>query len=76
MASFLWFAAVGAGLKIADGVTDIPAGVILGVATAAGAIGGARIVPLIPGVTLKAIFGLVFLYVSLKYILAYFGIAI
>jgi uncharacterized protein len=76
MASFLWFAAVGAGLKIADGVTDIPAGVILGIATAAGAIGGARIVPHIPGATLKAVFGVIFVYVSLKYILAYFGITI
>jgi uncharacterized membrane protein YfcA len=76
MASFLWFALVGAGLKIADGVTDVPAGVILGLATAVGAIGGARMVPRIPGATLKAVFGVVFLYVSLKYILAYFGITI
>ncbi|MEI8356549.1 MAG: sulfite exporter TauE/SafE family protein [Deltaproteobacteria bacterium] len=76
MASFLWYALAGAGLKIFDGVTDIPAGLIMGIATAVGAIGGARIVPHVPGALLKLLFGVVFIYISIKYIVSYFGMTI
>jgi uncharacterized membrane protein YfcA len=76
MASFVWFALVGGIIKIFQGFCDVPAAIALGVGAAGGAIIGARLVARFKPATLKAIFGFIFLYVSLKYILLYFGIHI
>jgi hypothetical protein len=76
MASFVWFALVGGVIKTAQGFTDVPAAIALGLGAAGGAIIGARLVARFKPATLKALFGLIFLYVSLKYILLYFGIQI
>ncbi len=76
MASFVWFALVGAIFKIYQGFTNIPAALLLGIGAAGGAILGARLVAKFKPATLKAVFGFIFLYVSLKYILLFFGIQI
>ena len=76
MASFVWIALVGAMFKIYQGVVDIPVAITLGVGALIGAIYGAKLVVKFKSNSLKALFGLLFLYVSLKYILIYFGIAI
>jgi hypothetical protein len=76
MASFISMAVVGSGFKIYQGVVDIPAGIIMGIGAAIGAFFGAGLVPKIRASTLKALFGILFLYVSLKYILRFFGIHI
>jgi hypothetical protein len=76
MASFVWIALVGAMFKIYQGVVNIPVAITLGVGALIGAIYGAKLVAKFKPNALKALFGLLFLYVSLKYILIYFGIAI
>jgi hypothetical protein len=76
MAAFVWFALIGAGIKIYQGFTDILSAVVLGIGAAGGAIVGARLVARFKPATLKAVFGFIFLYVSLKYILLSFGIQI
>jgi len=76
MASFVWFALVGATIKIYQGFTDILSAVILGIGAAGGAIIGARLVARFKPATLKAVFGFIFLYVALKYILLFFEIQI
>lgn len=76
LASFVWFALVGGIIKAVQGFCDIPAAIALGVGATIGAIIGARLVARFKPATLKAIFGFIFLYVSLKYILLYFGIHI
>ncbi len=76
MASFVWFALVGGIIKMVQGFCDIPAAVALGLGAAGGAIIGARLVSRFKPATLKAAFGFIFFYVSLKYIFLYFGITI
>jgi len=76
MAAFVWMALVGAIFKYLQGVVNIPVAVTLGVGALVGAIYGAKLVAKFKPNALKALFGLLFLYVSLKYILIYFGIAI
>ena len=76
VASFISMAVVGSGFKIYQGVVDIPAGIIMGIGAAIGAFFGAGLVPKIRASTLKALFGILFLYVSSKYILRFFGIHI
>lgn len=76
MASFVWFALVGSIIKISEGYSDIPAAIALGLGAAGGAIIGAKLVSRFKPATLKAAFGIIFLYVSLKYILLYFNITI
>ncbi len=76
MAAFVWMALVGSIFKIYQQVVEIPAAVALGVGALIGAIFGAKLVAKIKPNVLKALFGLLFLYVSLKYILIYFGIRI
>jgi hypothetical protein len=76
MASFLRIAIVGAAFKIYEGVVDIPVAITLGIGALIGAIYGAKLVKRIKSKTLKALFGIMFLYVSLKYILLYFGLHI
>ncbi|MDD3995059.1 MAG: sulfite exporter TauE/SafE family protein, partial [Dehalococcoidales bacterium] len=76
MASFVWFAMVGGVIKIAQGLCDVPAALAMGIGAIGGAIIGARLVSRIKPATLKTIFGFIFLYISLKYILSYFGITV
>ena len=76
MAAFIWMALVGAVFKIYQGAVDIPVAITLGIGALVGAIYGAKLVAKIKPNVLKALFGFLFLYVSLKYILLYFGIKI
>lgn len=76
MASFFWLALVGAMFKIYQGVVNIPVAITLGIGALIGAIYGAKLVAKFKPNILKALFGFLFLYVSLKYILIYFGIHI
>lgn len=76
MAAFVWMALVGAIIKIYQGVVDIPVAVTMGVGALIGAIYGAKLVAKFKPNVLKTLFGLLFLYVSLKYILLYFKISI
>jgi uncharacterized membrane protein YfcA len=76
MASFIWIALVGAIFKIYQRVVNIPVAITLGIGALIGAIYGAKLVAKIKPNVLKALFGLLFFYVSLKYILIYFGIHI
>jgi uncharacterized membrane protein YfcA len=76
MASFLWFAVVGGVFKIAEGLCDIPAAVAMGLGAAGGAVIGAKLITHIKPSIVKLVFGLIFLYISAKYILNYFGVTI
>jgi len=76
MASFIWIALLGAIIKMFQNVVNIQAGIILGVGAAIGAIYGAALMAKFSSSTLKALFGILFFYVSLKYILIFFGIRI
>jgi len=76
MASFVWMALVGAIFKIYQGVVDIPVAVTMGVGALIGALYGAKLVAKFKPNVLKTLFGVLFLYVSLKYILLYFNINI
>jgi len=76
MASFISMAVIGSAFKMYQGVVNIPAAVIMGVGAAIGAVYGAGLVAKIKASTLKTLFGLLFLYVSLKYIFLYFGVHI
>lgn len=76
MAAFVWMALVGAAFKIYQGVVNIPVAITLGIGALIGAVYGAKLVAKIKPNVLKALFGFLFLYVSLKYILLYFGIKI
>jgi len=72
LAAFVWMALVGAIFKYFQGVVNIPVAVTLGIGALVGAIYGAKLVAKFKPNALKALFGLLFLYVSLKYILIYF----
>lgn len=76
MAAFVWMALVGAFFKFFQGVVNIPVAITLGIGALIGAIYGAKLVAKFKPNALKALFGLLFFYVSLKYILIYFGIHI
>jgi hypothetical protein len=76
MAAFVWMALIGAIFKLYQGVVDIPAAITLGIGALIGAIFGAKLVAKFKPNVLKALFGILFLYVSLKYILIYFGVTI
>ncbi len=76
MAAFVWMALVGAIFKLYQGVVDIPAAVTLGIGALIGAVFGAKLVAKFKPAVLKTLFGLLFLYVSIKYILIYFGVTI
>jgi len=76
MAAFVWMALVGAIFKLYQGVVNIPVAVTLGIGALIGAIYGAKLVAKFKPNVLKILFGGLFLYVSLKYILIYFGISI
>lgn len=69
-------ALVGGLIKLAQGFVVVAAGGLLGGGTIIGAQVGAAIIKRFKPYTLKFIFGLYFLYVSLKFITGYFGIHI
>ncbi len=68
LASFISMAVVSGAFKLYQGVVDIVAAVALGIGTIIGAQIGARLTKVVPPWAIKAIFGFVFLYVSLKFI--------
>jgi len=76
LATMIPLAVVGGGIKLAQGFVDLGAGLLLAAGTVVGAQVGAAIIKRFHPATLKLIFGLYFLYVALKFIGAYFGIAI
>ncbi|MEM2559153.1 MAG: sulfite exporter TauE/SafE family protein, partial [Nitrososphaerota archaeon] len=76
LTSFISMAVISGSFKIYQGVADIVAALSLGAGTAIGAQIGARLVPKVPAWFIKTIFGAVFLYVSLKFILEILGIRI
>ena len=68
LASFISMAVVSGAFKLYQGVVDVIAAICLGVGTIIGAQIGARLTKIVPAWAIKAIFGFVFLYVSLKFI--------
>jgi len=76
MAAFFWMALVGAIFKLFQNVVNIPVAITLGIGALIGAIIGAKIMAYFKPYVLKALFGFLFLYVSLKYILLYFDVHI
>ncbi|MGQ9521560.1 MAG: sulfite exporter TauE/SafE family protein [Anaerolineae bacterium] len=69
-------ALVGGLIKVAQGFVALVAGGLLGGGTIVGAQVGAAIIKRFKPHTLKFLFGIYFLYVSLKFILGYFGVRI
>jgi len=76
LASFLWFALLGAAIKYYEGFVDVPAAITLGIAAAIGAAYGVKLMQKLNTPVLKLIFGVIITYVSIKYILLYFGIGL
>ena len=76
LASFISMAVISGGFKLYQGFVDVIAAVCLGVGTALGAQVGARLVPRTPAWLTKGLFGIVFLYVSLKFVMKALGIII
>lgn len=76
LASFISMALVSGLFKLWSGDVDLIAALLLGLGTALGAQLGARLVPRVPSWLIKLLFGLLFLYVSLRFILSGFGIRI
>lgn len=76
MATFVWIALVGALFKFFQGVVNVGVAVTLGIGALMGAIYGAKLVTKFKPNILKTLFGLLFFYVSLKYILIYFNVYI
>ncbi len=68
LASFISMAVVSGAFKLYQGVVDVVAAIALGIGTIIGAQTGARLTTIVPPWVIKAIFGFVFLYVSLKFI--------
>ncbi len=68
LASFVSMAVVSGAFKLYQGVVDVTAAVCLGIGTVVGAQIGARLTKVVPPWMIKAIFGFVFLYVSLRFI--------
>lgn len=76
LATMIPLAAVGGGIKVAQGFVDLATGLLLAAGTIVGAQVGAAIIKRFKPATLKVIFGLYFLYVAIKFITAYFGVHI
>ena len=76
LATMIPLAVVGGGIKLAQGFVELGAGLLLAAGTVVGAQVGAAIIKRFRPATLKLIFGLYFLYVAVKFIAAYFGVAI
>lgn len=76
LATMIPLAVVGGGIKLVQGYVALGAGLLLAIGTIVGAQLGAAIIKRFRPATLKLIFGVYFLYVSVKFITAYFGIMI
>jgi len=76
LATMIPLALVGGGIKLVQGFVDLPTGLLLGAGAVVGARVGAAIMKRFKPATLKLIFGIYFLYVSAKFITAFFGILI
>lgn len=76
LATMIPLALVGGVLKLTGGYVDLAAGLLLAAGTVVGAQIGAAVIKKFKPTTLKLIFGLYFLYVSVKFITAFFGIKI
>ncbi len=76
LATMIPLAVVGGGIKLAQGFVELGAGLLLGGGAVIGAQVGAAIIKRFRPATLKLLFGLYFLYVAVKFIGAFFGIAI
>lgn len=76
LATMIPLAVVGGGIKLAQGFVDLATGSLLAAGTIIGAQVGAAIIKRFKPATLKLIFGLYFLYVTVKFITAFFGIQI
>jgi len=76
LAAMIPLALVGGGIKLAQGFVALGAGLLLAIGTIIGAQIGAAVIKRFKPTMLKLIFGIYFLYVSLKFIFAYFGIMI
>jgi uncharacterized protein len=76
LATMIPLAVVGGGIKLVGGFVDMGAGLLLAAGTVIGAQLGAAIIKRFKPATLKLIFGVYFLYVSVKFITAFFGIKI
>jgi uncharacterized protein len=76
LATMLPLAAVGGGIKLAQGYVDLATGLLLAAGTIVGAQVGAAIIKRFRPATLKLIFGVYFLYVAVKFVTGFFGIQI
>jgi len=76
LATMIPLAVVGGGIKLVQGYVAVSSGLLLAGGTIVGAQIGAAIIKRFKPTTLKLIFGLYFLYVSIKFIAGYFGIAV
>lgn len=76
LATMIPLALVGGVAKLAGGFVDMAAGLILAAGTVVGAQIGAAVIKRFKPTTLKLIFGIYFLYVSIKFITAFFGVNI
>ncbi len=76
LATMIPLALVGGVIKLAGGFVDLSAGLVLAAGTVVGAQVGAAVIKRFKPTTLKLIFGIYFLYVSVKFITAFFGIKI
>ena len=68
LASFISMAVVSGLFKLYQGVVDVIAAICLGAGTIIGAQIGAKLTKIVPSWLIKLIFGLIFLYVSLKFV--------
>ena len=76
LAAMIPLAIMGGVIKLAQGYVALGAGLLLGAGTIVGAQIGAATIKRFKPNALKLIFGVYFLYVALKFITGYFGIAI
>jgi hypothetical protein len=76
LAAMVPLAVVGGGVKLAQGFVALRSGLLLAAGTVVGAQVGAAVIKRFRSTTLKLVFGLYFLYVSLKFIAGYLGLSI
>lgn len=76
LATMIPLAVIGGGLKLAGGFVDLAVGLLLAAGTVIGAQVGAAVIKRFKPNTLKLIFGVYFLYVSVKFITAFFGVKV
>lgn len=67
--SFISMAVISSGFKIYQNFVDVIAAISLGIGTAIGAQFGAKLVPKVPSWLIKLIFGIVMIFVSIKFLL-------